>query len=346
MSKSVKLTDVSVKHVVIDMAAELGIEFTKQNNEYSLRLPEEIGKGYVRAIQFEHGVGVVIADYLLNQEFEFELKRGVIHPLKIVFNRENTIEHYFTNTDKKQSLRKLESLTVSATSKYNHKFKIPANKPVCLFSIEIDRRLFEEKIEDFLDEMDDDLEQIFRDVNGINLFSHKEYYSLDITTFMDEFLDCEHTGFMKSVYLEGKTYEILTHHFRQYIDDLNEPMKRKIFRQATVEKIEEAAQIIQRDLAVVDNVIILSKRVGLNQNTLQAGFKRLYKMTVNEYIQERRIEKAKELLENSLLNISEITYQIGINSRSYFSKIFKERFGINPKEYLERHRSGDDSISA
>src|SRR5690606_28439653 len=100
--------------------------------------------------------------------------------------------------------------------------------------------------------------------------------------------------------------------------------------------------IIMKEIESIDNVAKIAKRVGLNQNTLQNGFQYLYKTSVNEYIKNYRIEKARELLEESDLNITEITYKIGISSRSYFSKLFKAHYGITPKQYLEQNRKKPD----
>lgn len=83
--------------------------------------------------------------------------------------------------------------------------------------------------------MDEDLLELFRDVNGTNQFYHKEYYSLDIAGFLEDFSECEFTDFMKTVYREGKVYEILSHQMQQYKDDLKGPRERNIIRKATVE---------------------------------------------------------------------------------------------------------------
>ncbi|MGB5820281.1 MAG: helix-turn-helix transcriptional regulator [Saonia sp.] len=338
MKKELKVRDLEAKDVIIDMSKSLGVDYEEENNEFCIRLPEEIGSGYIKATCFDYGISVIQSDYLLKTNLHLELEKGVINPLKIIFNRESAFSHSFSEEDESHEIRHLESVVTSATPKNVHLFKIPANTPICMFSIEINRKLFEEKIETFLEEMNDNLVELFRDVNGINLFFYKGFYSLDIAKFMEEYMDCDLEGFMRSVYLEGKTYEILIHYLRQYLDDLNDPDGRKILRQATVERIEEAAKIIEEELAVMDSVIKLAKRVGVNQNTLQAGFQQLYNTSVNEYIRNFRIEKAKELLEKSDLNVTEITYRIGINSRSYFSKLFKERYGVSPGQYLSKHR--------
>ncbi|PKV50207.1 AraC family transcriptional regulator [Aquimarina sp. MAR_2010_214] len=339
MKKKIKVQDCLVKNVVIDLANSLGIDYENSNHEYCVRLPEEYGSGYMKSYQFDFGVGIVETDYLLKKEFNYQLEKGIIHPLKIMFNRESGFYHKFENNEEFHEVRRLENVMISSTSKNNHVFKTPANTPICIFSIEINRKLFEEKIELFLPNMNEDLIELFRDVNGINQFYYKNYYSLEISKFISEFTECELTGFMRQVYLEGKAYEILTHQLQQYLDDLNEPDKRLILRQATIESIEDAVSIIREEIDSIGNIVDIAKRVGLNQNTLQNGFKQLYKTSVNEYIKNYRIDTAKDLLESSNLNITEITYKVGINSRSYFTKLFKKRFGVTPKQYLNQVRN-------
>ncbi|WP_299130654.1 AraC family transcriptional regulator [uncultured Winogradskyella sp.] len=334
MEKKIDITDFEASNIVIDMAKSLGIEHEVTNkNEYCLRIPSSVGSGYVKAYNFDHGVSVIETDYLLKDDLVFELQRGVIHPLKIIFNRESSFYHKFKKEESFREIKTLQSLMVSSTLTDNHMFKIPANESVSIFSIEINRKLFEKKIEDFLSDMNDELVELFRDVNGIKQFIYIGNYSINVSETITEFTESELEGFMRSVSLEGKAYDVLTSHIQQYIDDLNSPNKRKILRQATIERLKEAVEIIENEIDTVDNIDILAKRVGINQNTLQRAFKSLYNSSIKEYITNHRIEKAKELLETTDLNITEITYKIGINSRSYFSKIFKKRYGLTPKAY-------------
>jgi AraC-like DNA-binding protein len=77
----------------------------------------------------------------------------------------------------------------------------------------------------------------------------------------------------------------------------------------------------------------LSLESGLSQAKLQEGFKLLYARTVTEYIRHARLEAARDYLSNSDMNISQVVYTIGFSSRSYFSKIFKNKYGISPSEF-------------
>ena len=336
MTKKKELKDFNVINVVKDIAHRLGVDYEEDNNEICLDFPEEVGTGNITAISFSHGVGILNLDARLKKEVRFELNQSLVQPLEIIFNRESAFTHEFDGKGKVQEIKHLESAILSCNSRYGNVVTLPADEPICFFSLEINRKLFEEKIESFLPEMNEDLEALFRDVNGVNLFFYKGHYSLDIAKCIEESTNCEHTGFTKSVFIEGKCYEILAHHLRQYLDDLTGPEARKILRQATVEKIVKAADIIQEELEQMDNILALSRRVGLNQNTLQNGFKHLYGTSVNQYIKNARMELARELMESTGLNITEITYKIGINSRSYFSKLFKQRYSMTPQQYMKK----------
>ena len=339
MSNKKELKELDLIAVVKDIAKRLSVDYEEDNNEICLDIPEHIGVGNINAITFSHGVGVMNLDVRLKEEVRFELNQSLVQPLEIIFNRESAFSHEFEGKDKTREIRHLESVILSCNSRHGNVVILPANVPICFYNLQINRKLFEEKIESFLPEMNAELEALFRDVNGVNLFFYKGHYSLDIAKCIEESNECEHTGFTKSVFIEGKSYEILAHHLRQYLDDLTDPDKRKILRQATVEKIEQATDIINSELDQMDNIIALARRVGLNQNTLQSGFQHLYNTSVNEYIRNARMEMAKNLMENTGLNITEITYKIGINSRSYFSKLFKERYAMTPKQYLLKLKS-------
>lgn len=346
MSTKKELKELNVVDVVKDIAQRLGVSYKEENNEICMDIPEEAGTGHIKAISFSHGVGVMDVDITLKKEVRFVLNQSLVQPLEIIFNREKTLLHEFDGQEKQTEIKHLESAIFSCNSKYGNVLTLKADKPMCFFNLEINRKLFEEKIESFLPEMDEDLEGLFRDVNGINLFFHKGHYSLDIAKCIEEINQTEDQGFTKSVFIEGKCYEILAHHLRQYVDDASPSEQKTILRQSTVIKIEEASNFIDDNLDKAPDILTLAKKVGLNQNTLQNGFQSLFGLSVKEYTQNKRMEKARHLMENTTLNITEITYRIGINSRSYFSKLFKERYSMSPKQYMQKLDTANKEGSA
>ena len=61
--------------------------------------------------------------------------------------------------------------------------------------------------------------------------------------------------------------------------------------------------------------------------------KQLTGFTPNEYIKERRLQRAYELLADEHVTVSEVAYQVGLGTPQYLSTIFKKRFGLTPTQY-------------
>ena len=77
----------------------------------------------------------------------------------------------------------------------------------------------------------------------------------------------------------------------------------------------------------------ICRHLGVSRVQLYRKLKALAGITVNDYIQGVRIEKAKEMLSSTQLSLSEISYKSGFNSASYFSTSFKNSVGMTPSEW-------------
>jgi AraC-like DNA-binding protein len=78
----------------------------------------------------------------------------------------------------------------------------------------------------------------------------------------------------------------------------------------------------------------LSRKVAMNECYLKKGFKTLMGKTINEYQQELRITRAKELLQQQGQTVSEVAGALGYSSISHFSTAFKKATGMKPCELL------------
>ncbi len=76
----------------------------------------------------------------------------------------------------------------------------------------------------------------------------------------------------------------------------------------------------------------LAAHQNLSRSQLYRKIKALTGQTVSQFIRKIRLDKAKQILERGNLSISETCYKVGFTSPSYFSKCFKNQFGILPTE--------------
>lgn len=82
----------------------------------------------------------------------------------------------------------------------------------------------------------------------------------------------------------------------------------------------------------------LADRLKQSHYSLSKTIKKATSHTFKDLLQERRLLKAKELLEGTDLPIGVIVEQVGYDNISYFYRIFKGKFGQTPKEYRELNR--------
>ena len=80
----------------------------------------------------------------------------------------------------------------------------------------------------------------------------------------------------------------------------------------------------------------ISQEFRLHKAQLARIFKEDTGSSVNGYIRELRIEKAKALLKESDLNISEIVYEIGFQNFQSFYSAFKKQMGVTPMEFRDK----------
>lgn len=69
---------------------------------------------------------------------------------------------------------------------------------------------------------------------------------------------------------------------------------------------------------------------GRSLSTFKREFKEIYNTSPLNYIRNRRLDKAKELLTHTSFSVTDVCFSTGFENVSHFSKVFKERFGISP----------------
>ena len=79
----------------------------------------------------------------------------------------------------------------------------------------------------------------------------------------------------------------------------------------------------------------LSKHLGYEKHYVSKYFNKCFKTNFKKFINEYRINLAKELLKSKTIQITDISYKTGFGSVRSFNRAFKEIAGITPTEYLE-----------
>ncbi|MCE4563068.1 helix-turn-helix domain-containing protein [Maribellus sp. CM-23] len=88
----------------------------------------------------------------------------------------------------------------------------------------------------------------------------------------------------------------------------------------------------------------LASELGLSRSQVLRKVKATSGKSINQFIREIRLQKGAELLRDKDLTASEIAYQVGFSSPSYFNKCFLDYFGTTPGEYKKQPDLGNSLV--
>jgi AraC-like DNA-binding protein len=182
-------------------------------------------------------------------------------------------------------------------------------------------------------------------------FSHlirqpdQEHYTrcASITPMMErmlwQILRCPYQGITKRMCLQGKVLEVValvleqeTEIYKGRIQAINlEPERR--------DRIYHAREILLQNLAHPLSLGELARQAGLNECTLKREFRQVFGKTVFSYLHDYRLEQARQLLETEDINTTEVSRLVGFANRGYFAAAFRDKFGLNPKEYKKQRKN-------
>ena len=101
--------------------------------------------------------------------------------------------------------------------------------------------------------------------------------------------------------------------------------------------VENAIKYVEANIGRCDlSVEELSRGLGMSRVHLYKKLLQITGKTPIEFIRVIRLKRAAQMLRESQQNVSEIAYQLGFNNPKYFSKYFKDEFGVLPSVYQER----------
>jgi AraC-like DNA-binding protein len=147
----------------------------------------------------------------------------------------------------------------------------------------------------------------------------------EIRELVQSILKCSYEEKLRSYFFESKVKELLF----QFLMQLSETRPQKYIASETeINAVYTAEKIITADLAAHQFIPDLSRKVNMNEFHFKLVFKQIFGTGPFEYRQQKRLEKAKELLETGL-SVKEVAIQTGYRITN-FVNTFRDYFGYTP----------------
>lgn len=100
--------------------------------------------------------------------------------------------------------------------------------------------------------------------------------------------------------------------------------------------LKELEALVEKEISNPDvKVPDLAYKMAVSERTFRSRIRIYTGLSPSEFLMEARLNKALYLLENQIYpTVAEVVYAVGLSHSGHFSKLFRERFGKSPSEYL------------
>ena len=123
------------------------------------------------------------------------------------------------------------------------------------------------------------------------------------------------------------------------------PVHNMQVNKADEEFMGKVIEIINENLTDENfNVERMADILCMSRSGLLRKIKMLFNLSPVDFIRLIRLRKAAELIQTGQYRVGEICYMVGINSPSYFSKLFLKQFGVSPKDFEKQSLGGKEKI--
>ena len=168
------------------------------------------------------------------------------------------------------------------------------------------------------------------------LYVDNDHVILEIIEKMDTELNAKHMYYQQA--LKNYLLEILLALLRYY-GKKGESDGNNLRKNQDIERLRSVFAYIQDNYDKQISLLQLSKIAYMSPNSLCRFFKKATGTTAFNYISRTRVDRAKHLLIESDLTITQIAFKVGIEDHSYFDRIFRRFTNMSPKVFRQKHTS-------
>lgn len=332
----IEITAHNSKEMLEQLHEKIGGEIDEKWSECTLVVNNDLARGNIRFIPFDWGVNVLDYNIKFSEDISLKIHASTYNPIRFIYPLKGHFNHRFGIHNQEEKIEQFQSLIFTNKVKGINYIHFPKNIKLEINVIQILRKRFLKKRTTNASTLSNKLYNVFVDTDHDNRFIHYGFLNLKMADLVKKLWGIKTKGMLRILKIESIVYEILYSHIQAHNKfEHGVPLPTSLIK-SELKIVRKISQNIIKTPSKDYSLQKLSTCSGLSQAKLQDGFKFLYNRTVTEYIRHIRLEASRELIIQTDLNISQIVYSIGFTSRSYFSKIFKEKYGITPNEFKKQ----------
>ncbi|WP_139488393.1 helix-turn-helix transcriptional regulator [Brevibacillus dissolubilis] len=295
--------------------------------QWSFTSPRPVGEGKLDMHFFPSGIGLMVGDVVFYDQIDLDL-RTKSPMVTFGFMLHGRARRYIYD-QQMEYIQEPQSSHVSYNPGHRNAIHFPGQERCTWVKVFVPGHFFRTTYKGLMETLPQHLQTILLG-NENQYLLYSEELTSPIQSTMSQILDCPYRQAIRSMYLEAKSLEVISY-FLDHVKYCKRYQESSLLNRKDKELTTKAAEILLSNMEQPPSMVELSQMVYLNQGKLQKCFKQLYGMTVFQYLHEKRMEKAKCMLEEGRLSVTEVAEKVGYEYLNNFSLAFKKRYGVTPK---------------
>jgi AraC-like DNA-binding protein len=297
--------------------------------------PEEIGAGFMYMVKLRPGLMLGIGDYRLTQKIAIEFENN-LRAVAFAYSVSGSMQYSLDRGEERRDVWHFKR--GSGVMAYLPEWRgIAVTKPGLLVNcigLYAEPWLLADIIGRDRGKMPEDMFDILQGK------STPAYYRLfDATAatniIVHQIVNCPYQGSLKRLYYESKALELIAHSISALAPPAStSPAFRRPLAPDDADRVRHVRKVLEREFQNPPRLMDLARSVGVSHPKLNSCFRKAYGATIFEYLREVRLSRARSLLEEGRMNVTEAAFEVGYSSLSHFAKAFREHFGAPPGNYL------------
>lgn len=325
----------SIERIFEQLQQHLGGALSRFPDEYQLVLDNDRVRGVINGVYLQNNLTFLEYDVTFTEDTLLVSHTPTTNPIYFLYCAKGRLRHSFGFEGKKRTLNQFQTGIFSCDPSRDSALLFKKNEAVKGTVITV-ATTGETITEGHVDLLREKVLETFKPKEEARTFAYTGSYNLKIADQIQQLEAITQTGIVRNLLVKGIVHTVLALEIEQHEEDINNRnTKCGTLIRNEMEEIKELSDFIRNYPDRRFTIVMLARKSGLSPAKLQEGFKFLHNSTVTNYIRDVRLEYAEKLIKTTDLNISEIVYSVGLTSRSYFSKIFKEKYNCSPKFYQD-----------
>ena len=178
------------------------------------------------------------------------------------------------------------------------------------------------------------IKEMFAPQNEGEFFRYPLFMTPSIHVCIHEIFGCTYIDARRPLFLGSKALELMTLGFDQLNSDKGQEISCFNLETGSQNFVHKAKDIMISDIKNPPSLTELSRMVGVNRNRLNQCFRKVYGVTIFDFLRTFRLEESKRLLQAGNRSVTDVAFEVGYAQHGTFSREFKKYFGDTPSAYL------------